>query len=68
MIFSLPGGYSTVLVVLPSSVLSIWWHQEGTWPEVGVTVTERIVGAICERIERATLVALDSIVFFSAPI
>jgi hypothetical protein len=31
-------------------------------------VTEQIVGAICERLERATMVALDSIVFFPAPI
>jgi hypothetical protein len=31
-------------------------------------VAEQIVGAICERLERATVVALDSIVLFPAPI
>jgi len=31
-------------------------------------VAEQIVGAICERLESATMVALDSIVFFPAPI
>ena len=31
-------------------------------------VAEQILGAICERLERATMVALDSIVFFPAPI
>ena len=34
----------------------------------GPGVAEQIVGAICERLERATMVALDSIVFFPAPI
>jgi len=33
-----------------------------------VSVAEQIVGAICERLERATVVALDSIVLFPAPI
>ena len=33
-----------------------------------VLVTEQIVGAICERLERATMVALDPIVFFRSPI
>jgi hypothetical protein len=32
------------------------------------SVAEQIVGAICERLERATVVALDSIVLFPAPI
>jgi hypothetical protein len=31
-------------------------------------VTEQIVGAMCERLERATMMALDSIVFFPASI
>jgi hypothetical protein len=35
---------------------------------MGLIVTEQILGATCERFERATMVALDLIVFFPAPI
>jgi hypothetical protein len=41
------------------------------WPKMArnaSSVAEQIVGAICERLERPTMVALDSIVFFPAPI
>jgi hypothetical protein len=36
--------------------------------KLGTRVAEQIVGAVCERLESATVVALDSIVFFPAPI
>jgi RNA-directed DNA polymerase len=42
--------------------------HHGYYGIIGSSVAQQIVGAICERLGRATMVALDSVVFFPVPI
>jgi hypothetical protein len=57
---------------MPGMVRTWTWGEAGSAAKVVVnnfrSGTEQIVGAVCDRFERATLVALDPIVLLPAPI
>ena len=54
--------------LLPLAAGIVWLLSPEQVRLRSLIVTEQIIGAICERLERATMVAHDSIVFFPAPI